>query len=138
KRTLHTLLPGMLFRDDAAPWVVAGSMGGDAQPQIHAQLVSALVNGGLDVRSAVSGPRWNIEAERHFEPPTILRIEPRFRAGILDALGAMGHDVRPGEPFDSGLGHEHAIELVNGGPAAPDGSVAAATDPRSAGLPAVW
>ena len=29
-----------------APWVVAGSMGGDAQPQIHAQLVSALVDGG--------------------------------------------------------------------------------------------
>jgi gamma-glutamyltranspeptidase/glutathione hydrolase len=46
KRTLHTLLPGMLFRDgegtDGGPWIVAGSMGGDAQPQIHAQLVSAL------------------------------------------------------------------------------------------------
>jgi hypothetical protein len=35
------------------------------------------------------------------------------------------------------LGHCHAIELVDGGPAAPDGSVAAATDPRSHGLPAV-
>ena len=47
KRTLHTLLPGMLFRDGvAAPWVVAGSVGGDAQPQVHAQLVSALVDGG--------------------------------------------------------------------------------------------
>ncbi len=35
KRTLHTLMPGMLFRD-GRPWVVIGSMGGDAQPQIHA------------------------------------------------------------------------------------------------------
>jgi hypothetical protein len=35
------------------------------------------------------------------------------------------------------LGHCHAIELIDGGPAA-DGSLAAATDPRSAGLPAVW
>ena len=52
KRTLHTLLPGMLFRDgQPGPWVVAGSMGGDAQPQIHAQLVSALVDGGVDVRT---------------------------------------------------------------------------------------
>ena len=49
KRTLHTLLPGMLFRGDGGPWIVTGSMGGDAQPQIHAQVVSALVDGGLDV-----------------------------------------------------------------------------------------
>ncbi len=50
----------------------------------------------------------------------------------------MGHAIKLAEPFDSNLGHEHAIELVAGGPAAADGSVAAATDPRSAGLPAVW
>jgi gamma-glutamyltranspeptidase / glutathione hydrolase len=138
KRTLHTLLPGMLFREPDRPWVVAGSMGGDAQPQVHAQLVSALVDGGFDVRSAVSAPRWYLEPERHFAPPTVLHAEPRFAAGVLEALAAMGHDVRAGEPFDSGLGHEHAIELIEGGPSAPNGSVAAATDPRSAGLPAVW
>jgi hypothetical protein len=52
----------------------------------------------------------------------------------------MGHRVTRTGPFDARLGHEHAIELVAGGPAAPDGegSVAAVTDPRSAGLPAVW
>ncbi|TAK00554.1 MAG: gamma-glutamyltransferase family protein [Chloroflexota bacterium] len=140
KRTLHTLLPGMLFRagQPGRPWVVAGSMGGDAQPQVHAQLVSALVDGGLDIRTAVSMPRWFVEPERHFAPPTALRIEPRFAPGLLEALAAMGHDVRPGAPFDSNLGHEHAIELVAGGPSADGGSVAAATDPRSAGLPAVW
>jgi len=138
KRTLHTLLPGMLFREPDRPWVVAGSMGGDAQPQVHAQLVSALVDGGLDVRAAISAPRWYVEPERHFAPPTVVRIEPRFRAGVLEALAGMGHDVRPGAAFDSGLGHQHAIELVEGGPSADGGSVAAATDPRSAGLPAVW
>ena len=53
KRTLHTLLPGMLFRaGETRPWIVAGSMGGDAQPQIHAQFVSAVVDGGV-----TSGPR---------------------------------------------------------------------------------
>jgi gamma-glutamyltranspeptidase/glutathione hydrolase len=113
-------------------------MGGDAQPQVHAELVSALVDGGLDVRAAVSAPRWYIAAERHFAPPTILHIEPRFEPGVLEALASMGHDVQPGEAFDSELGHEHAIELVQGGPSADGGSLAAATDPRSAGLPAVW
>jgi len=138
KRTLHTLLPGMLFREPNRPWVVAGSMGGDVQPQVHAQLVSALVDGGLDVRTAVSMPRWAVEAERHFVPPNVVRIEPRVRPGLVDALAAMGHDVRQVAPFDAELGHEHAIELIDGGPAADAGSVTAATDPRSAGLPAVW
>ncbi|HSO28848.1 MAG TPA: gamma-glutamyltransferase family protein [Candidatus Sulfomarinibacteraceae bacterium] len=138
KRTLHTLLPGMLFREPDRPWVVAGSMGGDAQPQVHAQLVGDLVDGGLDVRSAVAAPRWYVEPERHFAPPTVVRVEPRFPSGLLEALAAMGHDVRSTAPFDGALGHEHAIELVDGGPSMDGGSVAAATDPRSAGLPAVW
>jgi gamma-glutamyltranspeptidase/glutathione hydrolase len=165
KRTLHTLLPGMLFRDAApgtqgagsyaggagraaaggagagrpdAPWVVAGAMGGDAQPQVHAQLVSGLVDGGLDLRTAVSVPRWFVEPGEHFEPPVEVRAEPRFAAGVLEALEAMGHPVTRTAPFDGWLGHEHGIELVDGGPAAEGGSVVAATDPRSAGLPAVW
>ena len=139
KRTLHTLLPGMLFRDgQLGPWIVVGSMGGDAQPQIHAQFVSAVVDGELDIRTAIAAPRFYIEPPDHFAPPTAVRLEPRHATGIDDALRAMGHELVPTAPFDPSLGHEHAIELVSGGPAKPDGSVAAATDPRSAGLPAVW
>ena len=137
KRPLHTLLPGMLFRD-GRPWVVAGSMGGDAQPQIHAQVVSALVDGDVGLTSAVGAPRWFVEPEEHFAAPVEVRLEPRFRAGMADALRGLGHPVTEVEPFDGMLGHCHAIELVAGGPAAADGSVAAATDPRSAGLPAAW
>jgi len=139
KRTLHTLLPGMLFRaGQVGPWIVVGSMGGDAQPQIHAQFVSAVVDGGVDVRTAVAAPRFYIEPADHFAPPTAVYLEPRHAAGIDDALRALGHDLVPTAAFDSNLGHEHAIELVGGGPGTPDGSVAAATDPRSDGLPAVW
>ncbi len=136
KRTLHTLLPGMLFRD-GRPWVVVGSMGGDAQPQIHAQVVSALVDGGLDVASAVAMPRWFVEPDEHFRPPDAVRAEPRFRPGLLEDLEGLGHAVTRTAPFDGRLGHCHAIELVDGGPAE-GGSLAAATDPRSAGLPATW
>jgi len=143
KRPLHTLLPGMLFRDQpdggsSGPWIVAGSMGGDAQPQIHAQFVSAVVDGGVDVRTAVAAPRWYVEPRDHFLPPTDVHLEPRHGPGIAERLAEMGHELVATDPFDSGLGHAHAIELVDGGPAAPGGSVAAATDPRSAGLPAVW
>ena len=130
KRTLHTLMPGMLFRD-GRPWVVVGSMGGDAQPQIHAQVVSALVEGGADIGTAVAAPRWFVEPAGHFAPPVEVRAEPRFGAGVLEKLEALGHPVTRTSPFDGLLGHCHAIEIL-------DGSLAAATDPRSAGLPAAW
>ncbi len=139
KRTLHTLLPGMLFRDGVAePWVVAGAAGGDAQPQVHAQLVSALVDGGVELGTAVAAPRWFVEPAAHFEPPVEVRLEGRHAPGVAEALEALGHPVTIRPPFDSGLGQEHAIELVAGGPTAADGSLAAVTDPRSDGLPAAW
>ncbi len=138
KRTLHTLLPGMLFRDgQPGPWIVAGSMGGDAQPQIHAQFVSSVVDGGVDIATAVAAPRWYVAPRELLAPPIDVHLEPRHAPGIAEALRDLGHDLVPTAPFDSGLGHEHAIELVEGGPAA-GGSLAAATDPRSEGLPAAW
>jgi gamma-glutamyltranspeptidase / glutathione hydrolase len=136
KRTLHTLLPGMLFRD-GRPWVVHGSMGGDAQPAIFAQVVSALVDGGVDVATAVAAPRWTPLRPAHFAPPELVAIEPRFRPGLLEELAAMGHRLQVAGAFDGALGHCHAIELVDGGPAR-GGTLAAATDPRSPGLPATW
>ncbi|MGH2465722.1 MAG: gamma-glutamyltransferase, partial [Candidatus Limnocylindrales bacterium] len=136
KRTLHTLMPAMLFRA-GRPWVIVGSMGGDAQPQVHAQVVSALVDGAADVATAVADPRWFVEPAEHYAPPDTVRIEPRFSQGVLDGLESMGHRVGPTEPFDGALGHCHAIELVAGGPAA-GGTLAATTDPRSQGLPATW
>ena len=129
----------MLFRaGERRPWIVTGSMGGDAQPQVHAQVVSSLVDGGVDVATAVGAPRWFVDGEEHFAPPVNVRAERRYSAAVLDELEAMGHPVTRTIPFNGSLGHAHAIELVAGGPAAVDGSVAAATDPRSAGLPAVW
>ena len=139
KRTLHTLLPGMLFRDgQAGPWVVAGAAGGDAQPQVHAQFVSALVDGGVDIATAVAAPRWFVEPAGHFDPPVEVRLEPRHAPGIKGTLEALGHPVTDAAPFDTLLGQEHAIEFVDGGPGTLDGSVAAATDPRSEGIPAAW
>ncbi len=136
KRTAHTLLPGMLFRDgERRPWVVGGSMGGDIQPQIHAQLVSALVDGGADVATAVAAPRITVEPDGWLAPPIAVMADGSPADGILDELRRLGHRVEH-VAFNGALGHEHAIELVDGGPAA-GGTLAAATDPRSAGLPAV-
>ncbi len=136
RRPLHTLMPGMLLRN-GRPWLILGSMGGDAQPQVHAQVVSALVDDGLDVAAAVAGPRWFVEPAEHYAPPDTVRIEPRFGTPFLAGLAALGHAIAVTEPFDGALGHCHAIELVDGGPA-DGGSLSSATDPRSQGLPATW
>ncbi len=136
KRTAHTLLPGMLFREgDRRPWIVAGSMGGDIQPQVHAQLVSALVDGGADIATAVAAPRITVEPDGWLAQPVRVTADGRLADGVAAGLQARGHQLRE-IGYDGALGHEHAIELVDGGPAA-GGSLAAAADPRSAGLPAV-
>lgn len=139
KRTWHTLTPGMLFRD-GRPWVVHGSRGGEIQPQVFAQLVSDLVDGGLDVATAVAAPRWAADVAEHFGPPSLTRLEPRFAPAVAEGLRARGHEVTFGPPFDSAMGHAHAIEIVpgEGAPDGPPRAFAAATDPRSEGAPAVW
>lgn len=137
RRTAHSLLPGMLFRaGERRPWVVAGSMGGDLQPQIHVQLVSALVDGRADLATAVGAPRWAIEPAGSIAPPLDVSVESRVPEAVVAALRARGHAVRRVAAFDGAMGHCHAIELVDGGPAT-GGSLLAVTDPRSAGLPAV-
>jgi gamma-glutamyltranspeptidase/glutathione hydrolase len=126
----------MLFREgERRPWVVAGSMGGDIQPQIHVQLVSALVDGGTDIAGAVAAPRIVVEPAGWHAPPVLVLADGDFAPGIGDALSRLGHDVRRAA-YDGSLGHEHAIELVDGGPSA-GGTLAAIADPRSAGLAAL-
>ena len=136
KRTAHTLTPGMLFRD-GHPWVAHGSMGGEVQPQVYVQVVSALLDRGVEVAAAVSAPRWGLETRSILEPPEHLLMESRFPEALVADLAARGHPIRLLEPFDSTVGHCHAIEVRRAG----DGTIegfAAATDPRSEGKPAVF
>jgi len=136
-RTAHSLMPAMLFLNgERRPWIVAGSMGGDLQPQINVQLVSALVDGGADLALAVGAARWAVEPAGSIAPPIDVSVEARMPAGMVEGLERRGHAVRRVAAFDAAMGHAHAIEFVDGGPAA-GGTLAAVTDPRSAGLPAV-
>src|SRR5207253_3247979 len=62
KRTMHTLIPAMASRD-GRPWAAFGSMGGERQPQLQAQVLMNLVDEGLDPVEAVSRPRKAILAD---------------------------------------------------------------------------
>ncbi len=134
KRTLHTLTPGMMLRH-GVPWVVHGSMGGEIQPQVFAQMVSAMVDGGVGPATAVAGPRWAACAETLLGPPSLTLLESRHRPEVTEGLRELGHEVRVVEPWSSALGHAHAIEM---GRDDQGRWFAAATDPRSEGLPGAW
>jgi gamma-glutamyltranspeptidase / glutathione hydrolase len=62
RRPYHTIIPGMLLRDGElmGPF---GVMGGFIQAQAHAQLVSAMVDDGLDPQAALDRPRFRVERD---------------------------------------------------------------------------
>ncbi|MCD6727088.1 MAG: gamma-glutamyltransferase [Solirubrobacteraceae bacterium] len=61
-RPYHTIIPGMLMRDGAL-WGAFGVMGGPIQAQAHMQLVSGLVDEGLDPQAALDRPRFLVAPE---------------------------------------------------------------------------
>ncbi len=136
KRPTHTLAPGMLLRE-GRPWMVHGSMGGEIQPQVFAQFVSAVTDGGADVATAVAAPRWAAMMRSQHGPPELTALEARVHAGVPEALAAKGHQVVMQESWASVMGHAHAIELVRDEAGAVV-SYAAGSDPRSEGSAAAW
>jgi gamma-glutamyltranspeptidase len=130
KRTVHTLAPGMLLRD-GRPWIAHGSMGGEIQPLIFAQLVSALVDRGHDIASALDAPRWATAHALGSDDHDLAVVEARLPTRVVDGLRSRGHRVEQVEAYSSAMGHCHAIEARS------DGYVAA-SDPRVEGAALAW
>ena len=118
KRTLHTLLPGMLFRRGPPGAVGRGRI--DGRRRATADPRPARVGPGRRWRRHPDGGRRTAlvrGAGRAFRPARRGPAGGPSPAGVAEALEALGHPVTMAAPFDSNLGHEHAIELVDGGPA---------------------
>jgi len=56
KRPFQTIIPAFITKD-GKPWVSFGVMGGDMRPQGHAQIVSNLVDFGMNLQEAGDAPR---------------------------------------------------------------------------------
>ncbi len=120
KLPMHTLIPAMVLQD-GKPSLVFGSMGGDAQAQVHAQLLTQIVDGGINPQAAIDAPRWRVEPL-----DWKLRIEARADPSVVADLAARGHEIIETGAFDPGMGHAHAIAVGEHG-------YAVATDPRAEG-----
>ncbi|MEP6893691.1 MAG: gamma-glutamyltransferase family protein [Gaiellaceae bacterium] len=86
RRPFHTIIPGMLLAEGRllGPF---GVMGGPMQPQGHFQVVSHLVDEGLDPQAALDAPRWRVDEGG------VVEIEPGLWSEQA-VLRALGHDVR--------------------------------------------
>jgi gamma-glutamyltranspeptidase/glutathione hydrolase len=113
KRPFHTLTPFMYLRN-GKPVLVAGTMGGDGQPQTLVAVTTRVVDLGLDVQSAVEAPRW-VYGRTWGAPTRALSIEGRFGDTVAADLGRRGHTVRVLDPWSDMAGHAQALQLEPGG-----------------------
>ena len=64
KRPAHTLSPAMVFKDNA-PWLALGTPGGMGQTQFLAQILSNLIDFGMDIQQAIEAPRWQSKGDEY-------------------------------------------------------------------------
>lgn len=97
KRPFHTIIPAFMTKDDRPVWSF-GVMGGDFQPQGHAQVVMNLVDFGMSPQQAGDQPRI-----RHLgsSKPTgqlvgkggSIQFEHHIPEDVRAKLRMMGHDT---------------------------------------------
>lgn len=125
RRPLHTLIPAVARRD-GRPWLVFGTMGGDAQPQIHLQVLARLLDEGMELQETLAAPRFVVDPAAGS-----VRVEGRMTPVLVDGLRSRGHDVGLLAAYDHLAGHAQAIVHTPAG-------YALASDPRTEGAAVGW
>ncbi|GIK82869.1 MAG: gamma-glutamyltransferase [Alphaproteobacteria bacterium] len=124
KRPYHTIIPAMAMKD-GAPAFVFGMTGGFLQPQGHLQLVTSLLDHGLDVQSAIDLPRFWWEGKRR------VAVEDGFDEDVYRELARRGHEILR-KPGHQGFGGAYIIRFAG------DGVIEAGAEPRQDGFAAGW
>ncbi len=122
KRPFHTIIPAMLMRH-GRPILSFGVMGGDMQAQGHLQVVSNVVDAGMNAQDAISAPRFHyLEADR-------VALESELDAQVGSDLAARGHQVLGADAalLRGGFGGAQAIAIDD------EGTYWGASDPRKDG-----
>ena len=112
KRPFHTIIPAMITQDDEA-FMSFGLMGGSMQPQGHVQIITSVIDFGLNIQEAGDAARWRHDgssSETGMAGDTagigVLRVESGVPESVREALRALGHVVEEG---DGGFGGYQAI-----------------------------
>jgi gamma-glutamyltranspeptidase/glutathione hydrolase len=98
KRPFHTIIPAFITKN-GKPLISFGVMGGDMQPQGHAQIVVNLVDFKMNLQEAGDAPRIHHigssepTGEQMTDGGTLL-LENGFRWEVIQKLLSMGHKVQ--------------------------------------------
>lgn len=99
KRPFQTIIPGFVMKD-GAPFLAFGLMGGDMQPQGHVQVLTDIIDFGMNVQDAGDAARWYHHggSEVTGEGPVgnIVEMETGFAPAVKAALAARGYEIKPG------------------------------------------
>ena len=112
KRPFHTIIPAMITQDGDGV-MSFGLMGGGMQPQGHVQIVSNIIDFGLNVQEAGDTARWRHEGSTS-EPGAagetagvgVVHLESGVPAEVRAELEARGHVIGAS---DGGFGGYQAI-----------------------------
>ena len=126
KRPYHTIIPAMVTRQDSSLYASYGVMGGFMQPQGHVQVLSALVDHGLDPQSALDLPRFCIDVE---ESGGRVSLEEGIPPAVMSEMQRMGHPVYPVSGYDRSIFGRGQVILRD----AETGGLCAGSDPRADG-----
>ncbi|MBI4218539.1 MAG: gamma-glutamyltransferase [Chloroflexi bacterium] len=88
KRPYQTIIPAMATRRGEM-WLSFGVMGGFQQPQGHLQVVSNMVDYGLDSQRALDALRFSVDVES----TGAVRVEAGLDPKVVDGLKRRGHMV---------------------------------------------
>jgi gamma-glutamyltranspeptidase/glutathione hydrolase len=103
KRPLQTIIPAFMKRDHLT--IGFGVMGGWNQPQAHAQVVSNIVDHGLNIQQALEAARF---VKLTF-PGTDVMMESRVPENVREALERRGHVIDLQGEFSNMVGGGQAV-----------------------------
>jgi gamma-glutamyltranspeptidase/glutathione hydrolase len=97
KRPFHTIIPAFVTRD-GKPLLAFGLMGGDMQPQGHAQVVVNLLDHGMNLQETGDALRFYHTGSSDPDGTVMrdggtLNLEPGLPQPILDELARRGHKL---------------------------------------------
>jgi gamma-glutamyltranspeptidase/glutathione hydrolase len=130
KQPFHTLIATLVTRA-GRPVAALATMGGHGQPQTHVQVLTNLLEFGMDPQEAIERPRFVQGRVRPTDPDDRLRVERRVPARVLATLRRRGHPVDVVAAFAVPMGQAHALTVGSDGEGV---LLAGGADPRGDGL----
>lgn len=98
KRPFHTIIPAFVTKD-GEPLMSFGVMGGSMQPQGHVQILTNIIDFGMNLQEAGDAARWRHGGSSSPTGGTMtdggyVALESGFPYETVRALERLGHDVR--------------------------------------------